>query len=282
MEATRRILEDRKSAGLSGGMQFTYRNPARSTDPGRILAGAAAMVVGAWPYGPGPGKRHGEDRAGTVGRAAVAGAGAGAGGGAGAGAGGDRGNGGHNETEARAAAAPRPKGQVARYARHDHYEDLRNALGQLADVLMAPAGGRGWWRTTTRWSTGRRPSERASAGSAKTATSSCPGGVPGSSSARSSLTPRCRPAAPVGDGCGAAGAASALAPQGHSLRPGVLDARKCLAWLVQATGVFPFEYRVALEGRIYGCDDCQEVCPANRLVARTADESATSRVPASA
>src|SRR5579862_7702734 len=106
MEATRRILEDRKSAGLSGGMQFTYRNPARSTDPGRILAGAAAIVVGAWPYGPGPGKRHGEN-GGNGGRAAVAGAGAGAGGVAGAGAGvdadvgagGDRGNGGHDETE---------------------------------------------------------------------------------------------------------------------------------------------------------------------------------------
>ena len=46
MEATRRLLEDRKSAGLSGGMQFTYRNPARSTDPGRILAGAAASGGG--------------------------------------------------------------------------------------------------------------------------------------------------------------------------------------------------------------------------------------------
>ena len=51
MEATRRILEDRKAAGLSANMQFTYRNPARSTDPSRMLPGAAALVVGAWPYG---------------------------------------------------------------------------------------------------------------------------------------------------------------------------------------------------------------------------------------
>jgi epoxyqueuosine reductase len=48
----------------------------------------------------------------------------------------------------------------------------------------------------------------------------------------------------------------------------VLDARRCLAWLLQATGVFPLEYRVALGGRIYGCDDCQDVCPANRLAER--------------
>src|SRR4030088_1546873 len=32
---TRRHLEERKAAGLHGGMQFTYRNPARSTDPAR-------------------------------------------------------------------------------------------------------------------------------------------------------------------------------------------------------------------------------------------------------
>jgi epoxyqueuosine reductase len=50
--------------------------------------------------------------------------------------------------------------------------------------------------------------------------------------------------------------------------PGVLDARKCLAWLVQAPGTFPEEYRVALGDRIYGCDECQQVCPINKLVDR--------------
>ena len=53
MEATRRILEERKAAGLSADMQFTYRNPVRSTDPSRLSPGAAALVVGAWPYGGG-------------------------------------------------------------------------------------------------------------------------------------------------------------------------------------------------------------------------------------
>jgi epoxyqueuosine reductase len=46
--------------------------------------------------------------------------------------------------------------------------------------------------------------------------------------------------------------------------PGVVDARRCLAWMLQATGVFPREHRVALGDRLYGCDDCQEVCPPNR------------------
>jgi epoxyqueuosine reductase len=47
--------------------------------------------------------------------------------------------------------------------------------------------------------------------------------------------------------------------------PGVVDARRCLAWLVQQSGPFPLEHRRALGTRIYGCDDCQEVCPPNRV-----------------
>ena len=50
--------------------------------------------------------------------------------------------------------------------------------------------------------------------------------------------------------------------------PGQLDARRCLAWLVQAPGVFPRQFRVALGDRMYGCDDCQTVCPINRLATR--------------
>jgi epoxyqueuosine reductase len=34
--------------------------------------------------------------------------------------------------------------------------------------------------------------------------------------------------------------------------------------MVQAEGTFPVEFRTALGGRIYGCDDCQEVCPPSR------------------
>src|SRR4051812_7002237 len=59
----RAVLESRKAQGLHGGMHFTYGDPARSTDPGRALPGAAALVVGARSYlrddaepppGPGP------------------------------------------------------------------------------------------------------------------------------------------------------------------------------------------------------------------------------------
>ncbi len=49
-DGTRHDLEVRKRAGLHGGMAFTYRNPARSTDPGRSLDGARSLVVGALGY----------------------------------------------------------------------------------------------------------------------------------------------------------------------------------------------------------------------------------------
>ncbi|MEZ5230030.1 MAG: hypothetical protein R2710_26215 [Acidimicrobiales bacterium] len=42
----------------------------------------------------------------------------------------------------------------------------------------------------------------------------------------------------------------------------VWSARRCLAWLVQARSD-TVEFRAALGDRLYGCDECQEVCPPN-------------------
>ena len=46
----RHALDERKAAGLHAGMSFTYRNPARSTEPARLLRDARSLVVGALPY----------------------------------------------------------------------------------------------------------------------------------------------------------------------------------------------------------------------------------------
>jgi epoxyqueuosine reductase len=72
----------------------------------------------------------------------------------------------------------------------------------------------------------------------------------------------------VDDGCGSCSRCVDACPTGAIVAPGVIDSRRCLAWLVQAEGSLPEEYRVALGDRIYGCDDCQDVCPLNRVATR--------------
>ncbi|WP_419920908.1 epoxyqueuosine reductase [Candidatus Poriferisodalis sp.] len=65
------------------------------------------------------------------------------------------------------------------------------------------------------------------------------------------------------DGCGSCRRCSVACPTGALDVAGVLDANRCFAWMLQATGSFPAEFRVALGDRLYGCDDCQVVCPYN-------------------
>src|SRR5690606_20411219 len=68
-------------------------------------------------------------------------------------------------------------------------------------------------------------------------------------------------ATPLADGCGSCRRCIDGCPTGAIVAPGVVDANRCLAWLVQRPGTFPVEYREALGDRLYGCDDCQTVCP---------------------
>ena len=72
------------------------------------------------------------------------------------------------------------------------------------------------------------------------------------------------PAEPVADGCGSCRRCLDACPTGAIVAPGVIDANRCLAWVLQRPGTIPAELRPAIGDRIYGCDDCQEVLPADR------------------
>lgn len=215
----RTTLVERKGRGLHGGMAFTYRNPERSSDPGRSLSGARSLVVGARSY----------------------------------------------LVEDPPASATGPVGAVARYAWDDHYALLARGLGAVADLLTA-AGWRARVLVDDNALVDRAAAHRAGIGWwGKNANLLLPGlgswYVLGSvvtdaplTAAEASVEDRCGSCTRCIDGC----------PTGAIVEPGVVDARRCLSWLLQADGVFPIELRVALAGRIYGCDECQEVCPPNR------------------
>lgn len=233
----RRTLEERKAAGLHGGMAFTYRNPARSTDPARTVPGARALVVGAWSY-----RRAEPSSPGTP-------------------------------------ATPAGRtGVVARYSWEDYYAPLRQALGAvratleragwkavvvvddnaLVDRAAARRAGLGWYGKNANlllhgvgsWFV---------LGSVVTDAPLAPAGTSGTHGPDKDKNE---------DGCGACDRCLPACPTGALVAPGVLDARRCLAWLLEAPGVFPAEYRAALGARIYGCDDCQEACPPNKVELR--------------
>ncbi len=219
LEPARSILPLRRAAGLASTMQFTYRNPDRSTDPGRTLEGAQSLIVGLLDY------RRAE-----------------------------------RSTEIAVA------GRVARYSWRDHYEDLRAGLGEIAAALTA-SGYRARVVADSNALVDRNAAWRAGLGWYGKNTNLL---VPGSGSwfvMGAVITDAVIDGddVPVADGCGSCTACLDDCPTAALVAPGVLDARRCIAWLVQAAEPIPAEFRVAVGDWIYGCDICQEVCPPNKV-----------------
>ncbi len=71
--------------------------------------------------------------------------------------------------------------------------------------------------------------------------------------------------------CGTCTACIDICPTQAIVAPGLLDARRCISYLtIEHQGRIPVELRRPMGNRIYGCDDCQLICPWNKFAQRSA------------
>lgn len=224
-------INNRAKSGLVNEMQFTFRNPTRSTTPQMSVEGARSIIVGVRSYA-----RDVDLRL-------------------------DFFENNSDENEAHVATESGSVARVARYAWADHNEGLKQSLSavmrrlrddghravvfaddnSIVDRETAYLAGIGWY--------GKNANILLpSAGSffvigCVVTTADLPHGTP------------------IDEGCGACSRCIPACPTNAIVSPGVIDGNRCLSWLLQKPGVFDHKYRVALHDRIYGCDDCQTSCP---------------------
>lgn len=77
---------------------------------------------------------------------------------------------------------------------------------------------------------------------------------------------------PTTSHCGKCNACLDICPTQAIVAPYQVDARRCISYLtIENSGAIPEHFRAAIGNRIYGCDDCQLICPWNRFARLTTE-----------
>jgi epoxyqueuosine reductase len=226
----RQAIIDNREQGLNADMRFVYGDPVRATSPQHLVPDAASIISVARRYiMEAPDVEHGRPNV----------------------------------------------GQVARYAWTDPYRELKASLRPLTRLLKQN-GYRARVLADDNVLVDRAAAVRAGLGwFGRNSTVILHGqgswfvlaNIVTSAQLPSSAQPSKSSQAP-GVGCGTCEACIPACPTGALDGSGRLDARRCLSWLLQSKELFPDEFRVALGGRVYGCDECQVVCPPNNVALR--------------
>ena len=83
---------------------------------------------------------------------------------------------------------------------------------------------------------------------------------------------------PVAERCGSCVRCLDACPTSAFVAPGILDARRCLAyWTIEHRGPLPESVRQAVGDRVFGCDDCQDACPWNHPLSEPVSEGVPTR-----
>jgi epoxyqueuosine reductase len=83
---------------------------------------------------------------------------------------------------------------------------------------------------------------------------------------------------PQEEQCGRCVACLTICPTNAIVEPYKVDARRCISYLtIELEGAIPEEFRPLIGNRIYGCDDCQLICPWNRYGQLTDEEDFSPR-----
>ncbi|MFQ5670801.1 MAG: tRNA epoxyqueuosine(34) reductase QueG [Acidobacteriota bacterium] len=86
------------------------------------------------------------------------------------------------------------------------------------------------------------------------------------------------PTPPVEDQCGTCDLCRTSCPTGAIVSPGMIDARLCISYLtIELKADIPVPLRPLLGNRVFGCDDCQDVCPWNRPASHPPDPAYRTR-----